>query len=218
MKPVAVFLSILLLAVAPTTGRAVLVSGKDGLPFIERIPVPDFLSVESRLDQSLSKSSNLVFYCLTAGGDWSAVALRKGPAEDYDLILLVGTEDPAKSGQPKRSSTVIPAAIAQQIEKALQFMLTRGVFPPSGQTGDIARFAGDWWIFLRVNETRGIAGIAQHAALHRNRNPAAEAYQDIWSSLRLLAEAPPENRDAIITDLDRLSAKFVLTEEARTKH
>ena len=212
--------AILFLAFLPSAAESLAATiSANEIPFIERISPADFFLVETRLDQSWSKSSDLVWYNISDEEDWSCYALRRRTVADYDLIHIVRNKE-TTPGSKTQKSVIIPSRIGLQIEQAFQLFLTKGVSPPSNETWDSMnkdKYAGAWWIFLRVNDTIGIMGVHRTETIHATRNRRARAFREITDEMKQLGEVDSFQREKLLLDLDLLTATFLLYADGLTR-
>lgn len=178
--------------------------------FIQQVRVPDFQYWEQQRELALSTAHDLVIYTVMDDARQTvsrvfAIKHRNGADSRffYSASVLGGDQ----TGKPELRELDVSPAIARQIQAAFQRLLTTNVYPAPGgpYQGSNVDHA---WIFLRTGPRQAVAGVALHDGLHRNDTAAARVFLQLTDGLHRLFEGPPEERNAILTEIDRTSAIF----------
>ena len=195
---------------------AVLTNEKD-LPFVERITATAFVEAEKHTEKPFSRSSELVLYHGTEDG-WYCEFLIRRVGTGFQLVI------PPRTGRDESillKEVVIPTTIATQILAVFESLLTVHVFAPSG-SAPIPDTGGphglNWLIFLRAAGNQGIAAVVNRNSFHANyRSDAAIIYQELTAGLIRLTDAHPDDRNKILTELDQMSAAYVMKKQTVTR-
>jgi hypothetical protein len=177
--------------------------------FIQRVTPAEFGALEKSGDLDLSRSSDLVLILGDDEKPYLSYALRRSQGQ-YQLVQLGASRSESDSPEGIETSVLIPHEIGEQVKQAFQFLLEQNVYPPSsGKQSHEPKERSNWWISLRVGESRAIAGVALGHAMHINDR--ASVFWSILGGFRgLIRErANGEELNLIITELDRSTARFV---------
>lgn len=179
-------------------------------PFIRKVALTDFLLLETNNDLALSPSNSLVV-CFTGitgpGAVERAVALRR-QANGRWLLSHLAAVPPKEPGQYRLNEVELAPEIAQHVMLIFRHLMetkalpaSRVVYQPSD--GDAA------WIWVRTGSTTA-TGVALDAILHLDRGEETAIFRDLCAGLVGIFVAPPEERNRVLTQMDRLATAYVL--------
>jgi len=181
-------------------------------PFVQPIGLTDFQLLETDNDLALSPSHELVL-CFTYASQPRAinrvVTLRSRSRNGYVLSYLLA-RPAGEAGRFQRQELELAPEIARNVLACFRDLMEHSLLssPPAMH---VASDNDDAWIFLRPPGNRTTTGVALNGVLQTAGDyENVIIYRDLCAGL-VGVFAYPEERNALLKQLDRLAAVYVKT-------
>ncbi len=203
------WICLLLAALLPLRGLCAIEPSLDKRPaLIERVWPSDYENAESLFGEKFSADSDLVFLRINNGVPDYALSLERTPEADYSLTLTA-----YRDGSFKKATVPMPANVAAQISRAIEFKLNRHVMIGTTRRAGGKR-EGDLWLFHRNADHHAEAGIILFEATLDNPDTKL-VIDDLLGGLQRLFAADDAERETILRNLDRTATEIIIRAESR---
>jgi hypothetical protein len=200
---------VFVLTLLPLRGLGAVQASLDkGPALIERVWPSDFENAESLFGEKFSADNEVVFLRIDKGIPDYALSLKRESDRDYSLTLTA-----YRDHSFKKATVPLPASVAAQISRAIEFKLNRHVMIGTTRRAGEKR-TGDLWIFHRNARQHAEAGIILFEATLDSPD-AKLVIDDLLGGLQRLIAADDAERETILGELDRTATQIILTAESR---
>lgn len=175
---------------------------KERVPFIERIGVKDYLTVQAMFPEAYSRTNDMVVLQTVDGLQYRALIMKKDRAGKH-FVELWSLDD----SLPVEPVEMAPE-IARQVLRAFELKLYRFVLMGTGV--HVAKGRPEaWWFFHRNRDNMASAGLVIQPAMHDN--PDADLLvKDLIGGLVSFASAPESERIDLQGAVDRAATEIIL--------